>query len=145
MNKSTLVMLNLVAVALILFVAGVTAGWLENIGVSAIIMGAVILIETVVLYFISFEVIDTLYNKKTPSDLRTVDDEKQWWKSKMFWLAALSFVMVVVNGVVGAEVIDQGVIEQVINLDWSNLVMALTSLVMIIIRKYFTFFPLKKG
>lgn len=78
-----------------------------------------------------FTVMEMLYPK--PAEL-TMSEVKTFLKSKTFWLAFMIFISAVVKGVFGFE-IGEGQIEEVVNLDWSNITEALFAVFIIAIRK----------
>ena len=82
-----------------------------------------------------FNLIDGLVkNPNEPQNL-TAGDVKSFFASKTFWLAALMFISSILNGLFGVE-IDEETQTEIVNLDWSNILQAFASVLILAIRKY---------
>ena len=89
------------------------------------------LIGSLVLTKLVFVIVDEIY----PPNQVLVKDAKSFFNSKIFWLALLNFLSAVVEGLFSL-VIDADTLTEVVNLDWTNIIRALGSVVVIVIRKY---------
>ncbi|MCA0235452.1 MAG: phage holin [Bacteroidetes bacterium] len=63
--------------------------------------------------------------------------QKGIFKSKIFWVAAVSFLLSVVQLLTGKEV-PAGTAEQIVGIDWTNIVQAILSLLVIVFRVFFS-------
>lgn len=110
---------------------------------------AVTFIACAILIIFAIKVGDVLgvaITGEKPQDLKIGGielDFKAVWKSKIFWLAVLGMVASIINTATGIDLLDQEFIDQVSNLDWSKLIPAITSLVIILVRKFFIGNPIK--
>ncbi len=63
--------------------------------------------------------------------------QKGLFNSKIFWLALVSFLISVVQLLTGKE-IPAGTAEQIVAIDWTNIVQAILSLLVIVARAFFS-------
>ena len=146
MKKGTLTIFMLVALALTLVAGSLLGNWLTSIGATTVVVFGMLVIATFGIAFILFWAIDRWYVASVPQNYQIgTEDGKKWWQSKLFWLGLLQFVQAIVNGIAGEEVVDEDTVTKILGLDWNNLIQAIMGLAVILVRKYLTFFPIKKG
>ena len=87
-----------------------------------------------VVILLSVFVVFRLFKKDEPRGLTAVD-KKPFWQSKIFWLAFLNLISAISMGLFDFT-IDPEVQEEIVNLDWTNIIQALISVFIIVIRKY---------
>lgn len=69
-----------------------------------------------------------------PSNLG-LDDVKAWFTSKIFWTGFVSFLALNLNGLLGIDV-DGETQNEILSIDWSKIVPALGSVLIIALRKF---------
>lgn len=63
--------------------------------------------------------------------------QKGLFKSKIFWLATISFLIAIYQLLTG-RVVPDGTAEQIVAIDWSNIAQAIISLLVILARAFFS-------
>ena len=86
------------------------------------------------IFYGAFMLIDYLFPDTKPANLSTAD-LKSLLQSKIFWIALLNLVAVMLKGLFNISIDDTTQME-IINLDWSNILQGILSLALIVIRKY---------
>lgn len=93
--------------------------------------------------FFASKLAEVVIDKALPEPQNfTTEDLKDLINSKVFWLAILNLVTVIIGGLFNIEIDQQTQIE-IVNLDWSNIGQALVSLVLIALRKVEIFKKIK--
>lgn len=100
---------------------------LSRIQISIIVPIAFVLITK-----LSFNLVDFLF---PPTNNLSTEQVKSFLKSKIFWLAVLNLVAVLLKGLFEIE-FDIETQEEILNLDWSNILQAIISIFIIAIRKF---------
>ena len=144
MNKIKLIVLNAVTIAIIFILAASINDYLLGVGLGVLIRLSALIFVSLGFLYASFKVIDGLGDYRPLSLQVENPDAVKWWESKLFWLGLLQFVGSVVVGVTGQDILDSETVTSILGLDWANIASALMGLAVIVVRKYFTFFPIIK-
>jgi len=95
---------------------------------SALITGVILLIVTKAIF--------ALYDSANPKPSNlSMDEVKTFFSSKIFWLSLFTFVATTAKGLFGID-IDLDTQNEVLNLDWTNVIPALGSVLIIAVRKF---------
>jgi len=101
---------------------------------SLLVVSIVTFVYIAFAVYISLVVVDRVMPKSPVAELNLAN-ASGLLKSRMFWLHAVMLVFAVVNQLTGAGLTDE-VANEILNLDWSNVALAASSTLVIVLRNF---------
>lgn len=127
--------LFLLLTAVTFFIAAFVHPALSDAVPNTFVNGAITLGITALGIYTAIAINDMLLPKPdAPANLSMLE-VKSILQSKIFWLAVLNLIAVMIKGLFNIT-IDTATQTEIVNLDWSNILQGVFSLLLIVIRKY---------